>query len=57
MKSKQLPYTPFRGIYKQLQRAINLILKYVFETGMTNSLLKAPCFHPNCEGKSDYLRL
>lgn len=57
MKSKLLPYTLLTGIYKHLQRAINLIVKYVFETGMMNSLLKVPCFHPNYEGKRDYLRL
>lgn len=57
MKSKLSPYAPRTGIHKHLQKAINLILKYTFETGMMNSLLKVPCFHPNYEGKSDYLRL
>ena len=53
MKSKLSPYAPLIGIYKHLQRAIYLILKYMFETGVMNSLLKIPCFHPNYEGKSD----
>lgn len=46
MKAKPLLCAPLTGIYKQLQRAINLILKYKSETGMMNSLLKVPCFYP-----------
>lgn len=46
MKSKLLPYASLIGIYKHFQRAINLLLEYMFKAGMMNSLLKAPCFHP-----------
>lgn len=37
------------GIYKHLQRAINLFLKYTFETGMMSSLFNVPHFYPSMD--------